>query len=499
MRALGICVLLAACGSFDVPAQPAGGAHPHANAGTGSSYPVGATVTLDGSGSFDPDGTILEYGWSIVQKPSGSAAVPADPTAATTTLALDEVGTYHVQLRVTDDSQHTDESVLRIVSTGAITSIDAGPDALVSWLGTAQLSGTVTTLPGKAASYRWELVSRPPGSIASLNDSNTLTPTFFVDAAGTYILSLQARVGDEVREDTMTVEASATGVSLGTGNVAYTYSEASDHILYVRDVGYAEIVKLDPMSGEQTTLNIGTFAPRSISIDWQGAVVAVGGPGRVATVAVNPQLTLTGSRSVPGCTAAHVTIPYSTRVDCFPVDGTVEPISSVNMTTGEVTQVPCPVQFPAVTLSTFGRLYMVDGASPQFYVFDANSTPPLKVLNHGSLAGIAPPVIAAGTNDPFAVTGNGLAVNLDASLRFDLQTSISAGAFSGLRYEIAVGSASQLKVFGGTWLALQLTVTLPPVNGEASTVKLVAYSADERRIIVVAGTAAGDFAYTVPR
>ncbi|MDB4956509.1 MAG: Chitinase [Myxococcales bacterium] len=499
MRMLGIVALLAACNGFEAPAQPAGGAHPISNAGTGSSYPLGATVTLDGSRSFDPDGTILAYRWSILQRPTGSTAVPLDANAAATTFAPDHVGTYRLRLLVSDDAHNTDSSDLRIVSTGAITSVDAGPEATVSWLGTAHLSGSVTTMPGMVATYSWDFVSRPLGSLASVDNSNTLTPSFVADAAGTYIIALHARVGDEVRDDTVTIEATPSGVPLGAGVVAYTYSKNIDHIVYVHDVGHAEVVRVDPVTAAQATLDLGAFTPRSISVDPTGQVVAVGGLGKVASVAVS-QFVLMSLKDVPGCTAAHVTIPYSTRVDCFPADGTTEPISSVDMNTGAVTQIPCPVRFPDVTLGASNWMYMVDGASSQFYLYDAFSTPPLAVIQHGSFTGIAPPVIAAGTNQPFAVTGNGLAVNVDATVRFDLHTPVSAGAFSALGYEIAVVSGAQLKVFGvEAGQPLKLTVTLPPVNGMTPTAKLVAYSADEHHLIIVAGTAAGDVAYTVPR
>ena len=497
MRLLGISALLAACGSFEVPAQPAGGAHPIANAGTGSSYPLGATVTLDGTGSFDPDGTIVEYQWSIVQRPGGSVAQPADASATTTSFAPDEVGTYRLQLLVTDNAGNIDRSELRIVSIGAITSVDAGPDAAVAWLGTAQLAGAVTTKPGTAATYSWQVVSRPPGSIASIQNSTTLTPTLFADAAGTYVVAFEARVGDEVREDTMMIEATATGVSLGPPAVAYAYAKAADRIVSVRDVGHAEIVKVDPMTGAQAALDLGAFTPRSIAMDTTGQTAAVGGPGLVFTVAVVGPVVLTGAKDAPGCTAAHVALGNPSRVHCFPADGSIEPISSVDMTTGEVTQVPCPVKFPYVTSGAISWLYMADGASSQFYLYDAQSTPPLQVLSHGSLAGIAPPVIPAGGSSPFAITGNGLAINLDATLRFDLKTPVSAGAYSGI--EIAVVSGAQLKVFDWTGQTLKLTATVPSGNGMAPAVKFVAYSNDGHRLFIVVGTPSGDVAYTVPR
>lgn len=497
MRALAILVVVAACNGFDAPAQPSGDAEPHANAGIGSFYPLGATVTLDGSLSFDPDGTIRSYRWTVRRAPPGSSAVPADVNAAITSFAPDMIGTYVLDLHVTDDAQNFDVSELPIVSTGAITSVDAGPDAAVDWLATAQLTGTASTLPDQTATYVWSFVSRPPGSNASLQGITTPTPTFVADAVGTYVVALEARVGDETREDTVMIEATATGLSLGTGAVAYTYSKLVDRIIYVRGTTSAEVVRVDPMTGAQTTLSIASFTPKSITIDSTHQTIAIGGLGRVASVAIVSNLVLTGSRAVAGCTAAHVTMPNPYRIDCWPVDGDIEPISSVTMSDGVVTQIDCPVKSPYVTYAPSDRIYMVDGASSQFYVYDAYSTPPLQVLSSGSLAGHAPPVIAAGTNQPYAVTGNGLAVFPPTTVRFNLMLPISAGTSSGS--ELAIVSGSALKIYDGFNPQLRLSVALPTVNGVTPTVKLMAYSNDGRRLIIVARTPDGDIAYTVPR
>jgi hypothetical protein len=322
MRALAILVLVTSCNSFDAPAQPLARAHPIANAGTGSSYALGATVALDGSHSFDPGGTITEYRWTITQRPNGSTAMPTDPNAAVTTFVPDQFGTYRLQLKVTDDAQNTDTSDVRVVATGAITSIDAGPDGTVLWLDTAQLAGTVSLVTGQTATYSWSFMSRPPGSMATLANATTLNPTFVADATGTYIIALDVAVGDDVREDTVMIEATHGGVSLGAGGVAYAYAKQIDRIVYVHDVGHAEVVEVDPMTGTQLALDVGAFTPRSLSIDPNNQILAVGGLGTVATVAVAnlSAFVLISSKSAPGCTAKHVTVPFEDRVDSPPTE-----------------------------------------------------------------------------------------------------------------------------------------------------------------------------------
>src|SRR5262249_38708189 len=73
-----------------------------ADAGQDQTVAVGATVQLDGSASFDPDGDTLTYDWSLTTLPSGSSASLSDSTAAKPTFVADQAGTYIAQLIVND-------------------------------------------------------------------------------------------------------------------------------------------------------------------------------------------------------------------------------------------------------------------------------------------------------------------------------------------------------------------------------------------------------------
>ena len=51
---------------------------PIANAGHSAQLQKGATVVLNGGGSYDPDGAALTYSWSIVSAPPSSTSELSD-------------------------------------------------------------------------------------------------------------------------------------------------------------------------------------------------------------------------------------------------------------------------------------------------------------------------------------------------------------------------------------------------------------------------------------
>jgi hypothetical protein len=92
---------------------------PEANAGPEQTVPIGpnamAPVTLDGSGSSDPDGDAMTYRWSIVSKPTESLAELNDPTLVQPSFTADKLGDYVVSLVVSDGCMSSDPSFVTIV------------------------------------------------------------------------------------------------------------------------------------------------------------------------------------------------------------------------------------------------------------------------------------------------------------------------------------------------------------------------------------------------
>jgi hypothetical protein len=75
---------------------------------------------------------------------------------------------------------------------------NAGPDQSVNANSTVQLNGSGSSDPeNQALSYHWQLISKPAGSVASLVNDLSATPTFVVDLPGTYVIRLIVNDGTE--------------------------------------------------------------------------------------------------------------------------------------------------------------------------------------------------------------------------------------------------------------------------------------------------------------
>lgn len=98
LLAIGM-LLLVSCGGDDHPSSTAA-VTPVANAGSNQNVTLGATVTLNGTGSTGAS----TYAWTLSSVPTGSVAALSGATTATPTFTPDIVGVYEAQLIVTSST-----------------------------------------------------------------------------------------------------------------------------------------------------------------------------------------------------------------------------------------------------------------------------------------------------------------------------------------------------------------------------------------------------------
>ena len=158
---------------------------PIADAGSDQNVSEFDLVTLDGSNSSDPDGSIVSYLWTQTQ---GSPVVLSGSSSAKPTFTAPEVGlsgeTLTFQLTVTDNDglQDTDTTSVNVLAIITPPIADAGPDQDVKEGESVTLDGSNSSDPdGSIVSYLW---TQTQGSPVVLSDSQLANPTFTAPEVG---------------------------------------------------------------------------------------------------------------------------------------------------------------------------------------------------------------------------------------------------------------------------------------------------------------------------
>ncbi len=152
---------LSGCGSSDGGATGTTvsyiGQPPVAYAGVDITVGTGEPITLDGSGSSDPDGNLVSYEW---RASSGEDIKSANPI-----LELDSlpIGVYIATLIVTDDQLNTATDTMTITVTEATAPVaNAGADQTIKQDDDLHLDGSASRdIDGTITKYEWYDITNP--------------------------------------------------------------------------------------------------------------------------------------------------------------------------------------------------------------------------------------------------------------------------------------------------------------------------------------------------
>jgi ribosomal protein L14 len=148
-------------------------------------------VSLDGSGSYDTDGTIVSYDWVQISG-KGGVTITNSTTAKPDLYGL-QAGTYVFQLTVTDNTGATASAQVTITVNGTASTgpvAIAGSDTTIAYpSSTAVLNGSQSySSNGTIVSYAWSQVSGP--SNATIATDNAAASTVSQLALGVYVFQL---------------------------------------------------------------------------------------------------------------------------------------------------------------------------------------------------------------------------------------------------------------------------------------------------------------------
>ncbi len=226
---------LAACGGGGGSGNPGGGGTtnmaPSASAGTDQSVAEQSTVTLDGTGSSDPEGSALTYAWTQM---GGVSVTLSGGNTSQASFDSPDVGigsntTLSFQLRVTDPQGAVGTDTIDVVVNGVTNTdpvVDAGGDQAVGETEAVILSGSATDADiGDSLSYTW---TQTNGTAVSITNSDMAVAGFDspdVGPAGE-TLTFQLAVNDGTATVTDTVDVTVSdGLSQVTvsGQVLYEF------------------------------------------------------------------------------------------------------------------------------------------------------------------------------------------------------------------------------------------------------------------------------------
>ncbi|MFP4533528.1 MAG: PKD domain-containing protein [Desulfobacterales bacterium] len=152
---------------------------PMANAGEDQTVNETDSVTLDASGSSDPDGGELSFSW---RQHSGASVALSDPEAPQPTFTapyVQEGGDtliFHLTTTNENEEKDMDSVAITVLWTNTPPSADAGPDQTVDDGDTVKLDGSGSTdADDGIKDYFWEQVSGPE---VELNGASTPSSSF---------------------------------------------------------------------------------------------------------------------------------------------------------------------------------------------------------------------------------------------------------------------------------------------------------------------------------
>jgi probable HAF family extracellular repeat protein len=210
---------------IDVTVVPSNAANqpPIADAGEAQTVREGASVHLDGSGSYDPEGSALTFAWSNVSAGEPCNAVALDNNASpapsfTAPLVGQTVHTCTFSLTVTDDKglASAPSSVnVTVENTNHPPVANAGANLTVHTGDTVNLNGNGSSDPdGDSLTYAWAQTSGPA---VTLNGANTAAPSFVAPAVipenDTLVFQLTVSDGFLTADSSMNVKVLSAGSS----------------------------------------------------------------------------------------------------------------------------------------------------------------------------------------------------------------------------------------------------------------------------------------------
>jgi hypothetical protein len=255
-----------------------GNAPPVADAGPDQIGVAAGTISLDGSGSYDPDGDAITYAWTQIAGPATSLSAP---TAAKTTFTATDGQTYSFRLIVKD--------TLGAQGTAKVTvTTQASPVVRI-----VQFNATPASIDsGQSSTLLWQIDNADSAEIVGIGSVNAKTGTSSVSPAQTTTYTLTARnrsgsvnataivtVAQPQQPAILNFQANPSGIASGQSSTLTWQTQNADQVS-ITGVGAVALSGSAGVSPTQTTTYTLTASNKAGQVTATATVSVTTAPGK---------------------------------------------------------------------------------------------------------------------------------------------------------------------------------------------------------------------------
>ena len=327
-------LMLSGCGggsSSSAPPPPPPNRAPVADAGSDITQSIQrAPVTLDGSGSSDPDDDELTFSWEVREQPQTADTQLENASSARMSFVAPVPGEYVFGLEVSDPDG------LSSTDTVTVTLTNEPPVAEVNALERSAVAGAGVTLDASGSSdpdghelrFTWRVVEAPAESALQASYDGPVQTVRF-DRQGRYVFELEVDDGYEsvsVMIDAFDVTVYAV-FPLSERIIDAEFDAAGERIIALAE---DKLLAIRP-DGSQTSMPL-SMPATAVSVSPDGATAAVAHDGLVSHVDLSAMNVL-ATHAVP-VSLGDIVIDANGQAHGFPDIGQWVAIYSVDLASG---------------------------------------------------------------------------------------------------------------------------------------------------------------------